>query len=472
MSDQPTTADRPQSSLPLAGERVTFTGTLASMTHREGYEVIQKFGGIPVQHVSRQLTLLVIGEEGWPLEDDGHPSVKLQQALQKQTEGIELRIINESTWLKWLGLDEREREVHRWYTPAMLSKLLDVPVSAIRRWARIGLIHPVRKVMKLPYFDFREVSSARRLAELIGSNIPQQEIEQSLQHLSNILPEIDRPLSQLQILARHHRLLYRDDEGLIEARTGQRLLDFTPPDTEEPRNEPAKTLPFHEAADVAPGIAVQETSSSNAHQLRAYRTDDDVTPTEFDRENAGGFDGDFVDDGYTGENPDAESIPVKPEHIQRSWEEWYDAGCLALEKHDAAAAIEAFRMSLMDEPGHPEVNFHLAEALYRSGNLQGALERYHVAVEADHQYIEAWTQLGCLLAELFEPELAIKAFQIALEYHAEYPDAHYHLAELLYKQGKASEAVTHWQTYLQFDQRGPWAEIALQRLEVWEREEP
>lgn len=413
---------------------MTFTGTLASMTHREAFDVVEQYGGTPTNYVSKYLTMLVIGEEGWPLEDTGHPSVKLQQSLQKQTEGVAIRIINESTWLKLLGLDDREKEVHRWYTPAMLSKLLDVPVAAIRRWARIGLIRPVNQVMKLPYFDFREVSSARRLADLIDAEVPLGEIERSLNHLSDVLPEVDRPLAQLQILARHHRLLYRDAGGLVEVRSGQRLFDFSPPAPQaENADDASATLPIQRSEDM----------SEHATQILNVES-----------------------------SQETETIPLRQKDVQRHWEEWYDIGCQMFESHQVAGAIEAFRMSLMDEPGHPEVNFHLAEALYRSGNLLGALERYYVAVEADHQLIEAWTQLGCVHAELMENDQAIRAFQIALEYHADYPDAHYHLAELLHKRGETAEALPHWQSYLRFDQRGPWAEVALQRLRENWRDQP
>jgi hypothetical protein len=32
--------------------------------------------------------------------------------------------------------------------------------------------------------------------------------------------------------------------------------------------------------------------------------------------------------------------------------------------------------------------------------------------------------------------------------------------------GRTDEAVVHWERYLQFDSRGPWAEQARQRLEA------
>lgn len=68
-----------QGSPALQGERVVFTGTLASMTHQKAWEFVEQHGGQAAQHVSRQTTLLVVGEEGWPLEADGSPSVNLSQ---------------------------------------------------------------------------------------------------------------------------------------------------------------------------------------------------------------------------------------------------------------------------------------------------------------------------------------------------------------------------------------------------------
>ena len=63
----------------LQGERLSFTGTLASMTHKQAHELVVEHGGEATRHVSKQTSMLVVGEEGWPLEDDGHPSQKLQQ---------------------------------------------------------------------------------------------------------------------------------------------------------------------------------------------------------------------------------------------------------------------------------------------------------------------------------------------------------------------------------------------------------
>ena len=426
MADSADDPSTPAGSPPLQGERVALTGTLASMTHRQALELVEKHGGTPMPHVSRQTTMLVIGEEGWPLEPDGKPSQKLLQAQEWIERGVPLRVLSEAEWLHLIGLGERCTEIKRLYTPAMLSRLLDIPVNTIRGWERAGLISPVKRVYRLPYFDFQEVTAARRLTELIASGVPRREIEASLSHLKNLLPGIERPLAQLEVLARDTRLLYRDKAGLVDPRTAQRLFDFGSPG--ERAGEQRKSG--------------EDTSSEAA--------------------------GNPGDDGQTSNVAVRFSSEVPARRDPRlGWtaDEWFHEGCRLLDEDEPGGAVEAFRLALMDRPGDAEMSFHLAETLYRLGNRDGALERYYAAVESDHQYIEVWTQIGCLHLEKGDAESAVQALDVALDIHPDYPDAHLHKAEALDQLGRRDEAADHWRAYLQHDTRGPWADKARQRLE-------
>ena len=411
-----------ESSPCLQGEKVAFTGVLASMTHRQACDLVAENGGASSNHMSGHVTMLVVGEEGWPLDEEGKASVKLEQAVELINSGVPLQILKESEWLRLLGLEHRERDVHRLFTPAMLQQKLDIPVGVVRRWERLGLIEPVQRVFRLPYFDFQEVTAVRRLQEMLKSGIPRDRIEQSLTGLRQLLPSVDRPLGQLEILARDSRVVFRDEKGLVEARTGQRVLDFEP----QPKTDPPP-------------------DSSNVE-------------------------GGDLDDSDAGGAPSTIPLPsfgVVAETSPSNWnaEEWFDHGCGLLGDYEISESIEAFRMALMLCPDDAEIHFYLASALYRTGNVGGAMERYHVAVELDHEYIEAWTQLGCLRFETGDSEAAVEAFDIALTCHADYPDAVYHKATVLADLGRSDEAIVLWKQYLDFDQDGPWAEAVMERLE-------
>ena len=390
----------------LQGEQVAFTGVLASMTHREAMDVVARHGGTSTQHVSRTTTLLVVGEEGWPLESNGQPSIKWQDANELTRQGHPLRTINESDWLHLVGLDETRHDIHQAYTPAMLSQLLGVTVHVIRRWTRAGLITPIRQVHRLLYFSFQEVAGARKLSELLAAGVPRSEIEKSLGQLAPLFRDGERTLDQLEMLAHDSKVVFRDKRGLIEPASGQRLLGF----------------------------------------------DEDALPEQDD-----------TDVEFRSPLPMTNWSPERP-HKHWSFRDWFDQGRQLLEEDSAEESIEAFRMCLMECPDEAEAHFHLAEALYRCGRTRAALERYHAAVEHDHNYIESWTQLGCLHAELGELEPALEAFEVALRVHPDFPDAHWHKGEILHQLGRTDEAVPHWERYLTFDARGPWAETARQRL--------
>lgn len=424
------------SSLPLSGETVAFTGILASMVHRDAIRMVEQYGGKATPHVSGSTSMLVIGEEGWPLEEDGGTSRKLQQVMQLVADGTDVRVIAESDWLQLLGLHDHREEIHRAHTPAMLSRLLDIPVRMIRRWARLGLIKPVRRVCRLPYFDYREVANARRLAALLEQGVSAQTLENSLTELSLAISGTDRSLAQLNLLVQDEKVLMRDDRGVLNPRTGQRLLDFDFDDS------PSLHVPD---AGCESNIAEDEEpitlpfSSAQQHREDRHMTDWNA-------------------------------------------EEWFHEGCRLTEEAEFESAINAFRnglsllaaerselshasadtMTLFPDPA--DLNFHLADALYRAGRTDAAIERYYSAIESAPDFIEAWTQLGCLQSEQGQLELAEQSLTTAMSIHPGNPDALLHFAQLLEQTDRMDEAVSYWQQYLQHDSRGPWSDHARNRV--------
>lgn len=444
------------SSPPLADECVTFTGTLASMIHREASALVETYGGRAVQSVSRSVTMLVVGEEGWPLEEDGAASQKLIHATQLIAEGADILIVAESDWLHLIGLNERRDEIKRSYTPAMLCRLLDVPVGMIRRWARIGLIRPVRRVCRLPYFDYREVASAQRLAKLLSEGVRPEVLEKSLAELSDTLVGTDRSLAQLTLLVQDEKVVMRDAHGVLNPRTGQRLLDFETGPMLSLRSDEFNDGPPKEQHPLATVPAPVESEA------------DDDMPVSFSF---------------------AEARLRLDDRGVNDWsaDDWFQEGCRLSEEGAFDSAVNAFRncLSLLAtdnllfrdpndlvssceigiSPDPADVHFHLADALYRSGCADAAIERYHCAIEFAPDFIEAWTQLGCLQAERGHLVPAEEALLTAISIHDANPDALLHYAQLLDQMGRTTDGANYWRRYLEHDSRGPWADHARGRLD-------
>ncbi|HEX7379382.1 MAG TPA: tetratricopeptide repeat protein [Pirellulales bacterium] len=387
----------------LAGQRVAFAGKLAGMNRREAQDLVRQHGGVPVDRVDDDPQWIVVGEAELPLGDVAE-WFERHDACRRAAEEGRCRVITETQLWQQLGFVEGERNIHRLYTPAMLADLLGVPVAVVRRWHRRGLIVPAREVRRLPYFDFQEVATARRLAEMMAAGNSPQQIEKKLAALGRLVPGVERPLTQLSVLVEGKQLLLRQGDGLIEP-GGQYRFDFELP-----------------PASDAPPTALPLTSG-----------------------------------------PAADGAPMSPDELA-AWAAQKD------DEDQPEMAVELYRAALVAGGPNAEICFALAELLYRLGDLAAARERYYMAIELDENYVEARANLGCVLAETGQAELAVAAFEGALTYHSDYPDAHYHLARTLDDLGRRDEADLHWRIFLELAADSPWATAAYQRLGLQPRE--
>jgi len=391
----------------VSGRRIALVGRFGAMNRREAANVLRSYGAVIVGQQEQAIDWVVIGAEESPLVESDLLSPAVQQAAAMST----LEVIGESVLWQRLGLVEAEQSVRRYHTPAMLAHLLGVDVRVIRRWHRRGLIKPVRTMHKLPYFDFQEVATARRLAQWIASGASPKAIEQRLVELVEVLPDIQRPMDQLSILIEGKHVLLRQGAGLIET-GGQLRFDF---DALEPA---------HHADTQEKGTrSVIPWEPEAEHPLRLRET----SPRSTDPLLAEVFEAEEVDD----------------------WETAID-GCHAILARDGPRS---------------DINFLLGELLYRSGAVLAARERYYMAIELDPDFVEARTSLGCVLAETGQRELAAAALQGVLTLHEEYPDAHYNLARVLNDLGHDLEARHHWRRFLELAPASPWAAEAQRQLD-------
>src|SRR5262245_27263382 len=248
----------------LAGLRVAIVGRLAGMSKRDAQQLIKQHGGHCAESADPSGGLIVVGDDV-SLAADPAAAPLFNDATQSAIEAGTVEVVSENKFWQRLGLVDDETYVRRLYTPAMLAELVGVPVAVVRRWHRRGLIKPSHEVRRLPYFDFQEVASARRLAELLAAGISPAAIERKLAELARYVPDAQRPLAQLSIIVRGSRLLLRQGDGLIGP-GGQLFFDFEPPErlssSAQEENELAIPLPL-------PTISFAEALRSNDPPISA-----------------------------------------------------------------------------------------------------------------------------------------------------------------------------------------------------------
>ena len=187
------------------------------MKRAAAFALVRRCGGTPRLGVTKNTSVLVVGELGWPLLDDGRPSNSLAQA---RTYGVP--IASERQFLAWTG-KAGSMEQARTYTGDQLASLSRVPRDVVDQLAMFGLIEPVGGL-----YGFRDLAAARQVAALIASGTKLSAITRSLNDIRKWLP--DAHLSKLRLFPESaDSILIEQVQGRAD-RNGQFLLEVTAPD--------------------------------------------------------------------------------------------------------------------------------------------------------------------------------------------------------------------------------------------------
>lgn len=418
-----------QTSFRISGKRVAFSGKLGGVSLTEAKRVIRNCGGHPVELDAENLDLIVLGADEVPVAQTDR---WFTESIRREIRLGSIMVMTETQLWEHLGWVDPASENHRLFTPAMIADLLKIPIAEIRKWHRHGLIEARKEVHRLPYFEFEEVNTARRLAEMVAGGASPGRIKQNLEKLNELLPEIQRPLAQLSIIVEGQNIFMRDGDGIVEP-NGQLRFDFQHLADNEPASESDKgssVEPDDEEDRPWGDLHVSESNPQifSIESGNRSRPDDDLSQWSFD-----------------------------------------DLFQLASEYEDddrLADCIEVYRSILFAHGPNAEIHFRLAEVLYRMGQLEAARERYYSAIEIDDELVEARASLGCVLHELGQNELAIAAFQGALHLHHLFPDAHFHLARIYDQMKQVEKANDHWREFLHLAPESPWAAEARLRLNL------
>ncbi len=367
----------------LAGQRVALTGAMLSMTRAEAVVVVRRCGGEFSPQVSADTSLVVVGEQGWPLKPSGRLTNKLQQARRLQQQGSPLEIVGEEAFLQRVGLHQQAESVCRSYSLVELVRLLGISRRLVEKLMKAGLVEPQRVDGGLPHFDFRQVSRVRSVLKLIASGADVQRIRRSLAALGRCLDEAAEPLDWLDRLElRGRRIVVRVADGELLEPSGQMLLDFGERSADR-TIEPTLRLQrdrFQEAVTLEDAGQLEEASA-------VYRA-------------------------ILAEGGPNIAVCFNLANV-----------LYALGKTEAAA--ERFRQVTEIDPEFVEAWNNLGNVLAELGEREEAVASVRRAVEIDPSYADAQYALADLLDEAGRPEEAKPHWRAYLSLEAQGPHADY-----------------------------------------------
>ena len=208
------------------------------MKRADAFALVSQHGGEPREGVTKNTRVLIVGELGWPLQDDGRPSNSLATA---KTYGIP--IVNERRFLEWVGKSAPQEQA-KTYTGRQLAGLSKLPDEVVEQLAMFGLIEAREGL-----YGFRDLAAARQVAQLLGSGTLLSVITRSLRDIRKWLP--DARLSSVRLFPESaDRVLVEQVRGRTDAK-GQFVLDVMASRRIRPTPPSRRRNPAEEEGDQA-----------------------------------------------------------------------------------------------------------------------------------------------------------------------------------------------------------------------------
>ena len=366
----------------ISGGLVSSTGRLASMAHDEFVQLIETYNGkfIQASGCDQTLSLLVVGQQDWPLTRDGTLTPTLREArIATERNGSHLTILSEEQFLDGLGLEAERESVHRLYTLAALTELLKVSRERIRAWVKAGLITPTETGGGVWHFDFRDVSAAKTLCELARSGVSTARLRESFEQLRTWMPDADQPLQQLSLLEHDGELLVRLERGDLAETDGQLRLEFQP--DEQGTSMRITPIGPSSAAEWAAQAVEQEQAGYLPDAADSYRqallAGGPDARTCFDLAN--------LLHKY-GEHELAVERYRQATEVDSSFADaWNNLGAVLTELDRIEEACDAFRRALSIDPTDSRAHYNLADALDDLGQAHDASEHWRAYLKYDTQ---------------------------------------------------------------------------------------
>jgi tetratricopeptide (TPR) repeat protein len=333
---------------------VAFTGRLACMTRAEAFDVVRQCGGTPSLAVTKGTHLLIVGELGWPLLDDGRPSNKLSRA-----NAYGIPVASERRFLEWIGKAVPD-SAHKTYSAEQIATLGKLSVDMVQELAQFGLLDE-----RGGRFGFRDLASARQIAKLLADGVRLSEVTRAVSQIRKWLPEVG--LANVRLHPGTQYSLEVEQPGGRTDQHGQFVLAV-----DRSQNNPDDLFEQAQSAEEAGDITGAE---------RLYRILMKSDPTDA----AAPFNlGNLL--RVSARNVEAEAALRAATSADPTFADaWYNLSDLLDEQGRVEAAIDCLRTALRVAPDHVDAMFNLALLLQRTNRYAEAADYWRHYLANDRQ---------------------------------------------------------------------------------------
>ncbi len=264
---------------------------------------------------------------------------------------------------------ERRDPLADLYSRREVARLFGLTEGRLRYWERTGFLAPSAGEGSRRFYTFQDLIGVRAAKGLLDRGVPLKEVRRSVEALRAALPKCVRPLTELRVTSEGGSLLVRDEAGMYEPATGQRVLEFRVETLKDDVVRVLRTKPRPE-----------DQASAYELYLEGCRLDEDEATYE------------RAEEAYE------RAVALDPSLSNALT----NLGNLCYRRGQVERAEGYYKRALVVDADQPEAHYNLGFLHLERGEPRRAAECFGQAIERDPAFADAHFNLAMAYEELGE----------------------------------------------------------------------